>query len=188
MGYAIGLLLGIPLFIIVVNFLFFRGNNPTEIDIKSYIDNSLIDTIKINHVFPEGEQYIVGLSRRGQPSAFLSRYPFYSEKYKKFFEIMIFEGFDPNTRDRYMLLGNPTYTNGNPILAVKINQTQLKSSDYGSKKKPIPVFAIDLLNLTGGFTKDPFHVSDQANFIFVEQYLKFFMSKDEFKKMFKNKN
>ncbi len=47
---------------------------------------------------------------------------------------MIFEGFDPNTRDRYMLLGNPTYTNGNPILAVKINQTQLKSSDYGSKR------------------------------------------------------
>ncbi len=70
MGYAIGLLLGIPLFIIVVNFLFFRGNNPTEIDIKSYIDNSLIDTIKINHVFPEGEQYIVGLSRRGNLQLF----------------------------------------------------------------------------------------------------------------------
>lgn len=71
------------------------------------------------------------------------------------------------------------------ILSVRINRHQLESTKYGTKENPVPVFAINLLNLTGGFTKDPFQVSEQANFIFVEQYLKFFMPEDEFAKMFK---
>ncbi len=40
MGFVIGLLIGIPLFIILINFLFFRGNNPSEKEVNSYISHS----------------------------------------------------------------------------------------------------------------------------------------------------
>ncbi len=86
MGYIIGLLLGIPLLIFCINFLFFRGNNPTETQVKEYINQSIIDTIKLSpNVERSSTQYIVGLSRRSQPSAFLYKYFFYSEKYKNIF-------------------------------------------------------------------------------------------------------
>lgn len=74
-GYVTGLLVGIPLFILILNFFFFRGNNPTESEIKNFIRESKIDTINLNKaVEPQSNQYIIGLSRRGQPSAFLYSY------------------------------------------------------------------------------------------------------------------
>ena len=95
---------------------------------------------------------------------------------------MLFKGFDSNSEERHMVLRRNE--NGD-LLSVRINQDQLQSKKYGTKENPVPIFAIDLLNLQGGFSKNPFKVSEQANLIFVEQYLKFFMSKEEFKNMFK---
>ena len=80
LGNATGLIIGIPLFILIINFLFIRGNNPEEEEINTYIKNSIIDTIEIKATFPKGEQYIVGVNRRGRPSAFLFKYPFYLKK------------------------------------------------------------------------------------------------------------
>lgn len=47
-GYVIGLFIEITLFIIIVNFLFCRGNDPTESEITSVIDESKIDIINLN--------------------------------------------------------------------------------------------------------------------------------------------
>ncbi|OBW39667.1 hypothetical protein AB670_03989 [Chryseobacterium sp. MOF25P] len=183
MGYVIGVLIGIPLFILLVNFLFFRGNNVTKNNVTEYLNHSFIDTVQLKpEVERSSTQYIIGLSRRGNPSAFLYRYLFYSEKYKKHFSLMLFKGFDSNSEERHMVLRRNE--NGD-LLSVRINQDQLQSKKYGTKENPVPIFAIDLLNLQGGFSKNPFKVSEQTNLIFVEQYLKFFMPKEEFKNMFK---
>jgi hypothetical protein len=183
-GYIVGLLFGIPLFIVAVNFLFFRGNSPSNNDVNQYISQSIIDTILVKAIVPEGEQYITSISRRGQPSAFLDKYPAFSKKYNKHFVVMIFDGFDPNTQNRGYFLCSGDFN----TLTIRINQNQLRDARYGTKQNPVPVFAIDMLNLKwkgAGCEADPFHVSDRANFIFVEEYLKFFMPEDEFEKMFK---
>lgn len=84
MGYVIGLVIGIPLFIIVVNFLFFRGNNVSEEIVKYYIQSTNKEIIILpKNVNMEYEQYFVRLSRRGRPSAFLNFYSFYNSKFKK---------------------------------------------------------------------------------------------------------
>ena len=81
---------------------------------------------------------------------------------------------------------------GGDKISVRINQIQLNNPKYGTKENPIPVFPIDLIRDSGvstwearGYPEDPFHVSDELNMIFVEQYLKHFMPKEEFKEMFK---
>ncbi|OCA70273.1 hypothetical protein [Chryseobacterium arthrosphaerae] len=183
MGFVIGLLIGIPLFIILINFLFFRGNDPSENEINSYISHSKKEMIILpQNAKTENKQYIAGLSRRGRPSAFLKKYYFYDSRHKKFFALLIFDGFDKKSNDRWWVLGDNE--EGDKI-SVQINQDQLNDPKYGTENNPVPVFPRDIHNLKGGFTSDPFHVSDPLNFIFVEQYLKFFMPKDEFAKMFK---
>ncbi len=190
MGYIIGLVVGIPIFIILVNLLFFRGNNPTETVLKSYINNSNTDTVELNPVFPipKGEQYIVGLSRRGRSSAFIFRYPFYSEKYNRNFALLLFEGFDDNRLYRQKVLSSEAFNDNFHKIVVRINLQQLNNPKYGTKENPVPVFPIDMLDLKWkgrGWESDPFHVSDDLNKIFVEQYLKHFMPKDEYEEMFK---
>lgn len=183
MGYAIGLIIGIPLFILIINFLFLRGNNPSETQVEYYINNSVIDTI----VLPETpkynkEQYTSKLRRRGGSSVFIYRYPFYSSKYKKHFVLMLFIGFDRNGRERWSLL----YDKENEI-KIRINKEQLNKPEYGTEENPIPVFPMDLLNFDWerkGYPDDWFHISDELNAIFVEEYLKFFMPKEDFKEMF----
>ncbi len=186
-GYVIGLVIGIPLFILIVNFLFFRGNNPKEVEILIYIQNSNNDTIEVKSVLPKAEQYISGISRRNNPSSFLLKYTTFSKKYNKHFVMLIFYPFDENSINRRRLIGGEGADEINQII-VKVNKNQLLNSKFGTKQNPIPVFPVDMLNLNwkeSGYQSDPFHVSEKTNFLFVEQYLKFFMPKEEFKKMFR---
>ena len=183
MGYVLGLLIGIPVFILIINFVFFRGNSPSDSDIQNYISRSKTEIINLpQNAKSENIQYIAGLSRRGNPSGFLHKFYFYNSQYKKHFVLLIFDGYDKKSTERWWVLGN---NDSGDQISVQINQNQLNDSAYGSEQNPIPVFPRDILNLKGGFTSDPFHVSDQLNFIFVEQYLKFFMPHEEFKNMFK---
>ncbi len=186
MGYIIGLVVGIPIFIIIVNFLFFRGNNPSEEIVLEYIQKSKIITIILpKNVQMTSEQYTVGISRRGNPSAFVRKYFFYDFKMRKYMFLLIFKGFDGNSQIRPMVLRQNQ--DGDKI-SVRINQKQLNNPKYGTKENPVPVFPIDMLDLKWkgrGWESDPFHVSDDLNKIFVEQYLKHFMPKDEYEEMFK---
>ena len=190
MGYIIGLVIGIPLFILIANFFFFRGNSPSETEIVNYIKNSDVDTIILpQNVQMRSEQYIKGFSRRGRPSGFLDKYPFYDKKFNKHFVMLIINFLDNNSVMRSFVLRR---NEGGDKISVRINQIQLNNPKYGTKENPIPVFPIDLIRDSGvstwearGYPEDPFHVSDELNMIFVEQYLKHFMPKEEFKEMFK---
>lgn len=184
MGFVIDLLIGIPLFIILINFLFFRGNDPSEKEINSYVSHSKKEMITLpQNAKTENKQYIAGLSRRGRPSAFLKKYYFYDSRHKKFFALLIFDGFDKKSNDRCWVLGDNE--EGDKI-SVQINQDQLNDPKYGTENNPVPVFPRDIHNLKGGFTSDPFHVSDPLNFIFVEQYLKFLCPKMSLQKCLNN--
>lgn len=190
MDYIIGLVIGIPLFILVVNFFYFKGNNPKETEINNYIQNSKKDTIILpKNAETINEQYLVGLSRRSRPSAVLKKYLFFNETTKKHYSLLIFKGFDSNSTMRWWALGNK---NEGDIISILINKAQLNNPKYGTKENPVPVFPIDLILPAEesswearGFKEDPFHVSDELNKIFIEQYLKFFMPKEEFKETFR---
>ena len=190
MGYVIGLVIGIPLFILVVNFFLFRGNAPSETEVLNYIKNSNVDTIILpQNVQENTEQYIKGLSRRGRPSGFLDKYPFFDKKNNKHFVMLIINFLDNSSVMRSLVLRQNK--EGDKI-SVHINQTQLNDPKYGTKENPVPVFPIDLISdpeqsswEARGWESDPFHVSEDLNKIFVEQYLKHFMPKEEFKEMFK---
>ena len=183
MGYVIGLVIGIPLFIVVINFFFFRGNAPNETEIVKYIQNSKIDTIILPHRTEiTSKQYIKGLSRRGRPSGFLWSYIYFDTKYKKYLSLQTFLWLDENSKMRTTTLGSNQ--NGDKI-SVRINNKQLNDTNYGTKENPVPVFPIDLLNAKWDSQLIYFHISEDLNKIFVEQYLKHFMPKEEFEEMFK---
>lgn len=182
MGYVIGLVIGIPLFILVANFFFFRGNAPSETEVLNYIKNSNVDTIILpQNVQENSEQYIKGLSRRGRPSGFLDKYPFFDKKNNKHFVMLIINFLDNTSVMRSLVLRRNE--EGDKI-SVRINQDQLNNPKYGTKENPVPVFPIDILNAKWDSDISQFHVSEELNKIFVEQYLKHFMPKEEFKEMF----
>lgn len=182
MGYAIRLIFAIPLFILVVNFIFFRGNAPSSQEISTYIKNSKHDTIILpQNAIVTSQEYSREWSRGGQPLGFLKSYRYFDKKYNKYFSLTFFLRFDKNTTVRGFILGRNE--DGDKI-SVRINRDQLHNPEYGTANNPVPVFPRDILNLRGGFTEDPFHVSDELNQIFVEQYLKYIMPKAEYKEMF----
>ena len=57
-GYVIGLVIGIQIFIVVVNFFFFRGNDPDLLEISQYIQNTKKDIILPQNSIVKSEEFI----------------------------------------------------------------------------------------------------------------------------------
>ena len=184
-GYVFGAFVLFPLLLIIANVVFFRGNGVKNNDIEDYISNSNIDTVSIPQDKKyEYKQYHVKLVK-GRGGVFIETYIFYSSKYRKYLNLILFDCFEKDClspdRRHYVLLGFATIT-------ARINQHQLNDPAYGTQENPVPIFAKDLLDADdyGSQDKEFFHVSDIVNRIFVGQYLNRFMPKEEFKKMFRS--
>ncbi len=122
---------------------------------------------------------------RGNSSGFMYSYNFYSEKYKKYFSVKTFLGFD-----KYARIERDNVFYDNPTITVHINKDLLVDTSYGTQEKPLPIFARELIDLGEGKMwleeqKEWFYVSDTLNFMFVREYLNHFLPEEDFKKMFK---
>lgn len=193
-GFILGLTVGIPLLIIIINFLFFRGNHVTPEQIKKYInDSSIIEVFIPRGIKRNYKVYYPKLSR-GNNSKVIYRHTFYAEQYQKYLMLVSFAGFDysdvfngDKSYSRCRVIGRGGY------FLVRANQAQWNDPAYGTAKNPMPIFGVEIIGREEGKpkdirsirqTKEQFDVSDEINVLFVEQYLDHFITKAEFNKLF----
>ncbi|PWN61988.1 hypothetical protein [Chryseobacterium oncorhynchi] len=189
-GYIIGLVIGVPLFALCINYFFFTGNGATNIEVEKYLMNSKQETFTVNSWLKKGKkQYIVGF-QRGANSAFLKWFTFYDSNNQKYFNLYVFDYLEDNQQGRLRIDFLYEINNTTKFTAY-VNQEQLKNPAYGTKDNPVPIWGKDLLEFNGRLNESieleakTFHVSPETNAIFIQQYLSRFMPKDEYKAMFK---
>ncbi|MCS2160471.1 hypothetical protein MUU47_04895 [Scandinavium sp. H11S7] len=184
-GYTFGMFIGIPLLIVIVNILFFRGNQVTPKEVSEYISNSNAIEVTI----PMGatrfsEVYYPKLTQGNNLKIFF-RITFYSSRYHKYMELITFSGYD--FRGEYHYDNNRTRNiviNSGGEFLVRTNKAQWSDPAYGSEANPVPVFGVKVIESGTGEPDVEFDVPDNLNRIFVEQYLDHFLSKEDFKKLF----
>jgi len=185
LGYTFGMFIGIPLLLIIVNFLFFRGNQVMHKEVDSYIANSKIIEIFIPvGIEHDSEGYYPKLTQ-GNNIKRIIRVCFYSTAHRKHLELITFNGYDSRDGNNY----DNNYTRSAVIhsggyFLVRANKVQWNDPAYGTEANPVPVFGVKVIKSGTGDSQVAFDVPDNINRIFVEQYLDHFLSKKDFKKLF----
>ncbi|MFG6653199.1 hypothetical protein ACG0Z5_01785 [Scandinavium sp. M-37] len=185
LGYTLGVFIGFPLILIVVNFLFFSGNDVTQKEVGEYISGSKVIEVSIPSESAEiSEGYYPKLTQ-GNNLKRVIRVQFYSLAHHKYMELITFNGYD--FRGEYHYDNNKTrdviiYSGGDFL--VRANQVQWNDPAYGTEANPVPVFGVKVIKSGTGDSQVAFDVPDDLNRIFVEQYLDHFLSKEDFKKLF----
>ncbi|MCS2158971.1 hypothetical protein MUU48_18990 [Scandinavium sp. H11S7] len=185
LGYTFGVFIGIPILLIIVNFLFFRGNQVTQNEVENYIANSKIIEIFIpTETEQDSEGYYPKLTQ-GDNFKRIIRVCFYSTEHRKYLELITFNGYDSrdgNNYDNNYTRSAVIYSGGHFL--VRANKAQWSDPVYGTEANPVPVFGVKVIENGVGEPQVEFDVPDNLNRIFVEQYLDHFLSKEDFKKLF----
>ncbi|XUA17337.1 hypothetical protein ACQVA2_11625 [Citrobacter sp. OP27] len=185
LGYTFGMFIGIPLLLIIVNFLFFRGNQVTQNEVAEYIAESrVIEVVVPGGIARISEGYYPKLTQ-GNNVKRIYRIIFYSQEYHKYMMLITFDGFDfrgKYNHDNNDLRNTIIYFGGNFL--VRANKAQWNDPAYGTEANPVPVFGVKAIKSGTKDLQVEFDVPDNLNRIFVEQYLDHFLSKEDFKKLF----
>jgi len=185
LGYTFGMFIGIPLLLVIVNFLFFRGNQVTQDEVTKYIsDSKIIEVVVPRGITRISEGYYPKLTQ-GNNVKRIFRTIFYSEEHHKFMMLITFKGYDfrgKYNHDNNMIRNTIIYSGG--VFLVRANKAQWSDSVYGTEPNPVPVFGVKVIENGVGEPQVEFDVPDNLNRIFVEQYLDHFLSKEDFKKLF----
>jgi hypothetical protein len=185
LGYTFGMFIGIPILLIIVNFLFFRGKQVMPKEVDNYIANSKIIEIYIpTETEQDSEGYYPKLTQ-GDNVKRIIRVCFYSTAHRKYLELITFNGYDSRGHNNY----DNNYTRSAVIYSggyflVRANKAQWSDPAYGTEANPVPVFGVKAIKSGTKDLKVEFDVPDNLNRIFVEQYLDHFLSKEDFKKLF----
>ena len=195
--YAIGVVVFIPLLIMIINFLFFRGNNVTLELVDKYIAES--ETISLTvppwqSNMPPSEQgyertskvYYPKLKRIGDGTRVIKKFIFFDDQYQKYFAIISIEftrHYSGSNSARFSLLDR------NATFSALVHPLLLNNTDYGSRENPIPVFSKELLAQEGRYQigdemQRLFYVKENERRAYIEEYLKYFTDKKEFNEMF----
>lgn len=194
-----------PIIYFIVSFLFFRGNYEAYDYVDTYIANSNVieltlpryDSIEIN-----AKSYTYKLVKG--PSGTKTYYQtfFYSNKYNKYLAIISFKGFDLDKEFNNFDLETERVTkmySYQPTIFAYSNRAQWSDAKYGTKEYPMPIFVIKITALNNGkhilpdidehgFQKKECNLREKIINKYVEQYLAYFLSTGEFKRLFeKNK-
>ncbi|XUA17339.1 hypothetical protein ACQVA2_11635 [Citrobacter sp. OP27] len=185
LGYTFGMFIGIPLILMVVNFLFFRGNQVTQGEVTEYIVHSKVIEVFIPTESTEIWDIYYPKLTRGNNSRCFFKTIFYSQEHHKHMALITIDGYD--FRGEYHYDNNRTrndviYSGGNFL--VRANKAQWNDPAYGTEANPVPVFGVKVIESGTGDSQVGFDVPDNLNRIFVEQYLDHFLSKEDFKKLF----
>jgi hypothetical protein len=185
LGYTFGMFIGIPLLLIIVNFLFFRGNQVTQNEVAKYIvESKIIEVVVPGGVKRISEGYYPKLMQ-GDNVKSIYRIIFYSHEHHKYMMLITFDGYDfrgKYNHDNNMIRNTIIYFGGNFL--VRANKGQWSDPAYGTEANPVPVFGVKAIKSETRDLQVEFDVPDNLNRIFVEQYLGHFLSKEDFKKLF----
>ncbi|OKS88637.1 hypothetical protein [Mucilaginibacter polytrichastri] len=178
---AVGMVIGLPLYLYVVNHLFYKGNDAKAV-IPTYIQNSIELKVQIPEQNPfdlnkslltfEYSDYKSVLNKNGNGNLYLMK--FYSSEYKKYFVARLFD----YSKTFFLHL-----TMDKKDVFITVNQDDLNNTKYGSKTNPVPVFKYRGLTplIHNDVNLDITEAEYQHN---VTQYLTYYMSKEDFKKRF----
>lgn len=180
----VGVLIVIYLAVTAIDFFFFLKNDVNENCINVYIDNSIemdLEVPKNLSVTVKFETIYTGIETaflRGKTKKFrYSRLTFYNASHQKYFSLVM------NSTKLYvysaLALGKTT--------RVRVNEEELKSNNYGTIEKPVPIFMMDIPEYknNGDFEEDK--ITEQQYQTVLYYYLSYMMPKEEFKQRFKNK-
>ena len=152
-GYAIGVLVLVPIAIYLINTFFFKPPKITDLEISGYINNSVNMSVAIDayteseYVFKMGNgkyklmnkddmEYLgyhsktisTFLSRNGSGNYNYTSYTFYNKSDKKYYSLL-------QLAESGWIFENIE----NSLLNIKINKYFLTNEDYGTLRNPIPV-------------------------------------------------
>ena len=210
-GRALGFFVFAPLLALLWGYLFQRGNTDALAYVDDYIRNS--DTIRV--VYPENwyengvtETTFHSYSDQDNHDKSYVKRVFYSDSLKKYVAMILFEGvdfYDKEKRGGDLGAGRrKSYFNDANVFLVRVNRIQLRDPKYGTKENPVPVFWYKFVKgttrrrfYTDGTPYDPSRptpyflaqdtVTDEANKLFVIEYLTRFLPQEEIERLFGKK-
>jgi len=147
--------------------------------IDEYIQHSKQIKLDLNTSFNGGfDEYLQSYTKRSSTTANdRNVYPFYSNIYKKYFAI---QEFDAGTNFMVQM----HRTKFNDTIVASVNDLEMTDPSYGSKNNPIPVLKIKI-NVPGDNPGlNVLNISENRYRYNVGEYLTYFKSKSDFKKMF----
>ncbi|MET4084060.1 hypothetical protein ABIB40_004034 [Pedobacter sp. UYP30] len=182
-GFALvlGASVGVPLYMYISNSLFHQGNDAKTV-IPLYMKNSQELEVKVPNYDPfkpnnslfvfKDTTFKSTLKRNG--NGYLFKASIYSDKYKRYFIIRLFDYSGTSYLPDQMM---------NKNIVITVNKEDFNNSDYGSKINPVPVFKFRGVTPLK-FGDQVYDISEEEYKYNVTQYLQYLMTKEEFKKRF----
>ena len=184
----------VPVLFYIITYLFYRGNTDAYDYVDTYLNQSKIIKVTIPQKCDENwERYSFRFGKKGSRN--YNQFVFYSKKYKKYLAIVSFSGIDTYGEIDLEDLCRRSFYKEQPTIFAYANTTQWNDAKYGTRALPMPIFFIKATHLYNNqMTISPKEPRPNCNTIdynstrkFVEQYLAYFLPKEEFDRLFKGK-
>ncbi|MET4084059.1 hypothetical protein ABIB40_004033 [Pedobacter sp. UYP30] len=182
LAFVVGASIAVPLYMYISNSLFHKGNDAKAV-IPIYMQNSEELTIKVPDSDPFNPNYTLFTYKsttfkstlKNNGNGYLFKATFYSANYKKYFIIRLFDYSGTMFLPRSIK---------NKEVIVTVNKDDFNNPYYGSLANPVPVFKFRGVTPLK-FGDQVYDISEEEYKYNVTQYLQYLMTKEEFKKRFK---
>jgi hypothetical protein len=174
-----------PVLVFLINFLFFPKNGDAEKYVTDYIENSTeiklyVPSRKEADKYFKTDRVYTGLGTafsRGKLSGKrVEKMVFFNNEYQKYFSLSIIAEKEIQFDAYYRI------ASGRDVIA-EVNKYELESPDYGTRENPVPIFMLNIPNVTHpDFIK--VLITEEQYVRTVSFYLTYIMPKKEFKERF----
>ena len=194
LNYAWSSFIVVSVLFYIITGLFYRGNTDAYDYVDTYLSRSKVIKLTIPKKYERiTEFYRFRFGKKGNRE--YNQFNFYSEKYKKYLAIVSFSGIDTfGEIDNEELSRSFLYREQSTIFAYA-NTAQWNDAKYGTRALPMPIFFIKTTHLYNNqltigpeeSPPNPYIIDYNSTRKFVEQYLAYFLPKEEFDRLFKGK-
>ena len=194
LNYAWSSFIVVSVLFYIITGLFYRGNTDAYDYVDTYLSRSKVIKLTIPKKYERiREFYRFRFGKKGNRE--YNQFIFYSDKYKKYLAIVSFSGIDTfGEIDNEELSRSFLYREQSTIFAYA-NTAQWNDAKYGTRALPMPIFFIKTTHLYNNqltigpeeSPPNPYIIDYNSTRKFVEQYLAYFLPKEEFDRLFKGK-
>ena len=184
----------VPVLFYIITYLFYRGNTDAYDYVDTYLSRSKVIKLTIPKKYERiTEFYRFRFGKKGNRE--YNQFNFYSDKYKKYLAIVSFSGIDTFGEIDLEDLSRRSFYKEQPTIFAYANTAQWNDAKYGTRALPMPIFFIKATHLynnqltigPGDSSSSPYIIDYNSTRKFVEQYLAYFLPKEEFDRLFKGK-
>ncbi len=194
LNYAWSSFIVVPVLFYIITGLFYRGNTDAYDYVDTYLSRSKVIKLTIPQKYERiTEFYRFRFGKKGNRE--YNQFNFYSEKYKKYLAIVSFSGIDTFGEIDLEDLCRRSFYKEQPTIFAYANTAQWNDAKYGTRALPMPIFFIKATHLYNNqltigpeeSPPNPYIIDYNSTRKFVEQYLAYFLPKEEFDRLFKGK-